>query len=195
MAKKRDSAGKPKAADQTVGGAIVVKMEELGVPSETFDADYAWAQWRNGSISICFAKARFADPRSLTERFEVRVALETLQMILGSMAKLRTGIEAWIQDHPLPRWEISTEDLALLEVVEEYSLWASVVRISHVGSEAQVDLHQFTLHEVAQAFKAKNRTHFGVTPLLRISTTTFELHRILLDCQRIADEVIRKGER
>ncbi len=179
-------------SDQVVvfsDGTVHLDVAKLGVPTDVYDADFAWAQHRHGVVRCFFGQEGQAG--TLHTCLQVKLSREafvhhlwgnSLEFYerLGRRAAARGALVDQGRDALTPEsWEVE----------KRHSLSANFTVMSHAGNEAQIDFFHLPPSGVAAWIKNKDGHGMKVSPKVRVLLTTDELFRLLKEAERIVAEI------
>lgn len=182
-------------SDVRSSGAVTVDAEKtvrvdwakLPAPTNVYDADFAWAVERHGTVSLFFAKEHISGKR-LRTRMEIRFAPEPFVHNLWDDSvrfyqdlKAR-GLAAFGAAPPTR----TPEDLMALESDREHSDWANFSYIAHHGIQASLDFFRLPPAGVARFVTTGGISGLEPNPIVRVHTTIWELMRLFEVCEPIA---------
>jgi hypothetical protein len=176
------------------GDKIGVDLRALPAPSQHFVADHAWVQLRSGIVGLGFGALTLGRERHIAARLEIRMSVEAFAgSVLGPIDALLTGLQKYLESTPrVPR--ASPEEWVREAPTDKDSLaWATLVRVAHVGGEAQLDFYQLTASQVANAVNGQKIEQFEVIPVLRVLMAAFELHGLLVDSINLGQQLGLRG--
>jgi hypothetical protein len=180
----------PLAVSVDAEGDVIVSSADLPIPSNIYDADYAWPQIRNGAVSLFFAKASAGDDSGLRSRLEVRLPMESFirhfwQSSREFHAQVRTLVQqaGWrIKDREHPKPE-------KLRPKNEHSVWANLDSMSRHGTAASIDFYHLAPDALVRFSRTRDLTKVTLEPIVRVLTTLSEALSLLDESAKIAEEV------
>jgi len=177
-------------------GDVMVSSVDLPVPSNVYDADYAWPRIRNGAVSLFFAKASAGDASELWSRLEVRFPIESFvrhfwqgsrtfhEQVRALVAQARWSMKD--REHPKPE---------VLRPKREHSVWANFDSMSRHGTAASIDFYHLAPDAIVRFARTRDLSDLNVEPMVRVLTSLSEALSFLDECDKIALEVAPLVER
>lgn len=183
---------------ETDAVTVSMNLAETELPSQEYEADVLWPMMRHGAVSFILDRLSLHDPSRVEARVEVRMSYESFLKFWASTqtehfaSKLRT----WLAAHPIeaapetPRRDAEPEQGRAV-------LRAQVARVSLVGSDADVSFYALPTSHMSVAITDATITTVPIAGVLRVTTTTSALARLLTACAPLAEEItpmIKEGE-
>jgi hypothetical protein len=170
-----------------VDNSIRIDWTRLDPPTNVYDADFAWAAVRHGTVSLFFAK-EFLSANRLRSRMELRFGFEAFvgafwESSADFFAKLKAKVT------PPPEVTRSAADLMALESEREHSDWASFAYMAHHGTQASLDFFRLPPAGIARFITGGGTSGLKPDPIVRVHTTVWELYRLLEMCEPIVSQV------
>jgi hypothetical protein len=174
-------------------GTVGLDARKLPAPADVYDADLAWASFRDGTVSLWFGKETHSTGSAggrLRTRVEMRYSFEAFlnnfwsnsrdfHAALTTRARARRGF-ALGGNRPDP---------TTLEAEKDHSLWATLELISRTGNEACIDFYHCPPAAAVWYLKEKDFRRLHFDPVLRVLLTTDELYRLFEAAIPIAEHV------
>jgi hypothetical protein len=190
----------PVAEYLTLGndGSIGIEPKKLPVPTNVYDADFAWPVLRYGAVSLFFGKA---DEPGVNGQLELRSRVEVRYPAESFFHHLWVNSREFHRKLPeilqkAPRWDGRDQiNPAGLKAEREHSEWANFDILFQSGSQASLDFYLLPpsslgfYNAVRKATGQADPSLLRVEPVLRVFTTTRELEHLLDACSAIADEL------
>jgi hypothetical protein len=174
-------------ADKSLG----IDASRLEAPTQAYDADIAWVDYRPGNVSLFFAKKNRDDRNVLQSRLEIRYPAEDVVNTLwrpsvSFIGRLKTYVQLW------PEEARGTDDAATnLPAARSHSEWASFTYMSHSGTEASVDFYSLAPSAIARYAQSQNIEGMKIHPVVRVQMTAFELAAFVERLAPIVGEIER----
>jgi hypothetical protein len=170
-------------------GSVAVNASKLDAPTQAYDADFGWIDYKTGRLSICFAKRNLVSADALETRLEVRYPPEHFLNTFWTNSaefyeKLAKYVALWPND------ALQTEKLTVsLPAARSHSLWASFAYISHSGTEASIDFYHMSTASLARYTQVKSTDGLRLVPITRVQMTTFELFHLFERAQSVIEQL------
>jgi hypothetical protein len=195
------SRGRHTYADVTRDGdtmTLEVDLARADLPSQEYEADVLWAMVRYGAVSFVLDRLSLRDPSQVEARVEVRMPFESfLKFVAATQADAyQRGLLAWLEANPV------SEGVAPIQRDKDpeqprAALRANVARVSYIGSDAEVSFYAMPASHVSQASQSATVSTIPIVGVLRVTTTTYALARLLSACpplvKQMAPLMIQEG--
>lgn len=171
--------------------SIRVSWSKLSPPTNVYDADFAWAVERHGTVSLFFAKEHISG-KSLRSRLEIRFSPEPFVEVFWANTvtfyeALKAREATAVPPAPATR---APQELMALQSDREHSDWANFAYIAHHGTQASLDFFRLPPAGIARFITTGQRSaDLEPSPIVRIHTTIWELSRFLDVCEPIASRL------
>jgi hypothetical protein len=189
---ERPSSAEARAADPITVWAdksIRINGAALETPQQVYDADVAWVKRRLGAVSLFFGKLKLDGPPKLRTRVELRYSPETfVYQFWKNATEFNERVAKYLEKFP-PNAERDALKPEALEAEKDHSEWANFDYLAHSGHHASLDFFQLPPRGVALFMQDKGTSALKVVPILRVQTTTDELHRLLNAAGEIVAEL------
>jgi hypothetical protein len=153
-------------------GDVVVSSADLPIPSNVYDADYAWPRLRNGAVSLFFAKASASDQSQLWSRLEVRIPIESfVRHFWQGSREFHQQVRALVERTGWSLKDREHSEPEKLGAKLEHSLWANLDTMSRHGTAASIDFYHLAPDAIARFARTKDYTQIKVEPRVRVLTT------------------------
>jgi hypothetical protein len=170
-------------------GAVGVDVRRLEGPTQAYDADFGWIDYKPGRLSVFFAKRSVADPMTLESRLQVRFPPEDfLNTFWNNSKEFREKLTSYVAAWPSAALE-TDEPLVSVAAARAHSVWASFSYTSHAGSEGSIDFYHMSTASIARYSQTRSTEGLRLTPVTRVQMTTFELFRLFQRAQAVIDQV------
>lgn len=177
----------PKAIQLDAAGDLIVSSADLPIPSNVYDADYAWPCERNGAVSLFFAKASVGDEKELWSRLEVRLPVESfVRHFWNGSRTFHEQVRALVERAAWTRLDREHPEPEKLRAKREHSLWANIDSMSRHGTAASIDFYHLAPDAIVRFIRTKDYSQFTVEPVVRILTTLREIVFLLDQSEKIA---------
>ena len=169
--------------------SIAIDASKLDAPSQGYDADVAWVDYRPGNVSLLFAKHSRDDAEVLQSRLEVRYPVENLILTFwkGSPEfydKLQSYVESWPQAA-----RFVAEPPLKSRAEKSHSEWASYAYLSHSGTAAGIDFYYLSSSAIARFAKSGSVEGLRLRPVVRVQLTSFALFKLLEQVRALVGEI------
>lgn len=185
-----DLQGRGAVSVDSSGKTLRIEWEKLKPPTNVYDADFAWAAERHGTVSLFFGKEHMSGKR-LRTRMEIRFAPEPFVLNLwDDSVRFYNDLKARRANSlpPAPPTR-APEELMGFESDREHSDWANFAYIAHHGTQASLDFFRLPPAGIARFATTGGTSYLEPDPIVRVHTTVWELLRLLDVCEPIASRV------
>jgi hypothetical protein len=172
-------------------GSVRIDATKLEAPTQAYDADAAWVQYRPGNLSLFFAKKNRVDPKVLESLLEVRYPPEDFvntfwKISKGFFDKLSTYVASW----PDAAREIDTPP-EKVPAKRSHSEWVTFTYMSHSGTEAAIDFYHLAPPAIARFALSKSLEGLRLRPVVRVQLTSFELFGLIERLGPVIEDIVR----
>jgi hypothetical protein len=172
--------------------SIAIDASKLEAPTNAYDADVAWVEYRPGRLSLIFAKRDRDEANFLKSRLEVRYPPEDFINTFWSNStaffeRLRTYVGVW----PREAREGAVRAPIDLPAKQSHSEWANYAYMAHSGSEASIDLYHLASASLARYAQNRNLEGIRLRGVVRVQLTSFDLLDLIDQLQSLVDEITR----
>jgi hypothetical protein len=168
--------------------SIAIDASKLDAPSQVYDADFAWIEYRTGRLSLFFGKYD-DDPEMLRTRLEVRYPPERFISTFWNLSKsfiekMQTYVETWPKDARAGETPPTN-----LHAKDSHSEWASFTYMSHSGSQASLDFYHVNPSGIARLLQTKSTEGLRLLSVVRVQLSTFDLFRLTEQARGVVDAI------
>jgi hypothetical protein len=170
-----------------------VNLSQIPLPEREYEADVLWPIIRHGAVSLVLDRLSLSG-NAVESRVEIRLPLESFlgfwsttqaEPFAGKFKKwlstATAGFAARSDDHMGPRSNGDFEARAVLR--------AQIIRVAHVGTDADLSFYSVPPGYMSMAMVDQSAKRVPIAAVLRVTTTTRALARLLVDCASIVDQV------
>jgi hypothetical protein len=170
--------------------SVGVDINKLDAPTQAYDADATWVDYRPGRLSLFFGKRNRAEPDVMQSFLEVRYPPENFintfwKMVNGTfLEKVNAYVSLWPDAarvvEAVPKQPRATQS---------HSEWVTFAYISHSGTAAALDFYYLSPSSIARFAQSKNIEGMRLRPVVRVQLTTFDLLDFVERLRPIAEDI------
>jgi len=169
---------------------ITIDSRLLDSPTNVYDADVSWLEYREGSpVSLFFAKEDRDHEKRLKTRLQIKFPAEDFvrhfwansRAFHETVRKILSGLSAveWRNVIKPESWPAE----------KEHSEWVNFEYMAVSGTQAAIDFYNLHVGGIARYSMGQGTAGLELKPVVRVQLTAFELLRLLDAGHAIVDTI------